>query len=238
MFDPVYQFLQSIGYPHPIHPTEVHMPIGLVVGALIFSSIAVVFKREKLAEAARYCVILAFIWLFPTLILGIMDWQYFYSGAWLFPIKMKLMLLPLVIVSLGISILLSGKYGPASKGVLILYIMSFCLILAIGYYGGQLVYGGWSPQAPSQYKAGEQIFKANCSGCHPEGGNIAQPNLPVINSPKLLDFNSFIDFIRNPSNPDGSPGIMPAFPESKISNRQSRNLYDYIINVLQMPKRQ
>jgi uncharacterized membrane protein len=34
MFNSVYEFLGKIGYHHPIHPTEVHMPIGMVVGAL------------------------------------------------------------------------------------------------------------------------------------------------------------------------------------------------------------
>ncbi len=70
VLDSVYQFLQSIGYPHPIHPTEVHMPIGLVVGALILSLVSAIFKREKPAEAARYAVILAFRWSFPTTTTG------------------------------------------------------------------------------------------------------------------------------------------------------------------------
>ena len=37
MINFVYQLLARIGYTHPIHPTEVHMPIGLVVGAFIFA---------------------------------------------------------------------------------------------------------------------------------------------------------------------------------------------------------
>ena len=92
MFDFVYEFLARLGYTHPIHPTEVHMPIGLVVGALVFAYVAAIFKRRKLEPAARYCIILAFIWIFPTMLFGYMDWQHFYSGAWLFPIKVKLTL--------------------------------------------------------------------------------------------------------------------------------------------------
>ena len=40
MFNFVYEFLARLGYTHPIHPTEVHMPIGLLVGALIFAYFA------------------------------------------------------------------------------------------------------------------------------------------------------------------------------------------------------
>ena len=46
-FDAVYNLLAKLGYTHPIHPTEVHMPIGLVVGALVFIYIAVIFNRHK-----------------------------------------------------------------------------------------------------------------------------------------------------------------------------------------------
>ncbi len=213
------------------------MPIGLVVGALILSLVSAIFKREKPAEAARYAVILAFIWTFPTVLFGFMDWQYFYSGAWFLPIKMKLILAPLLIVLLGISILLGRKYGQRAKSVLVIYALCFCTVVALGYFGGQLVYGAWSPGAPKQYKAGEQLFKANCSGCHPQGGNIIQSNRPLINAPQLSEFNTFKAFIRNPREPGGSPGPMPAFPESKISDPQSRQLYNYIINILQRPKR-
>ncbi len=233
MFGPIYRFLQSIGYPHPIHPTEVHMPIGLVVGAFILTLVAVMFKKEKPAAAARYGVILAFIWAFPTILFGYMDWQYFFSGTWFLPIKVKLALAPLLILFLGISILLSRKYGPASKIVLFLYALSFCTVVVLGYFGGQLVYSAWTPPASKQYREGEQLFKANCSGCHPSGGNVVQPRLPVINSEQLGDFDKFNAFIRDPREPDGSTGIMPAFPESKISTAQARQLYEYILNVLQ-----
>ena len=73
MFNFVYKFLAGLGYTHPIHPTEVHMPIGLVVGAFIFAWIALLFRRPRLTQTARYCVTLAFIWVFPTMLFGIMD---------------------------------------------------------------------------------------------------------------------------------------------------------------------
>ncbi|MGW8188189.1 MAG: DUF2231 domain-containing protein, partial [Desulfobacterales bacterium] len=84
MFDPIYEILAKLGYSHPIHPTEVHMPIGLVVASLVFIYIAVIFRRHNLERTVRHCIVLAFIWIFPTMLFGYMDWQHFYAGAWLF----------------------------------------------------------------------------------------------------------------------------------------------------------
>ena len=61
MFNFVYEFLARLGYTHPIHPTEVHMPIGLVVGAFVFAWIAVLFHRPKLATTAlipQFCLLI------------------------------------------------------------------------------------------------------------------------------------------------------------------------------------
>jgi cytochrome c553 len=75
---------------------------------------------------------------------------------------------------------------------------------------------------------GGNIFFNNCVRCHPQGGNIIDPDLPIRGSKKLKDFNSFLNFIRNPKRPDGSRGVMPAFPESNISDQQAKELYQYI----------
>ena len=106
-----YAILNSLGYHHPFHPTQVHIPIGLVVGALIFALVALVFRRERLVITPRHCIILAFIWVFPSMILGIMDWQQFYAGAWILPFKAKLITAPILAVLLGLAIFLGRKYG-------------------------------------------------------------------------------------------------------------------------------
>jgi uncharacterized membrane protein len=234
MFEPIYQFLDKIGYPHPIHPTEVHMPIGLVVSALVFFVIALLFKRQALSRTSRHCIILAFIWTFPTMLFGYMDWQHFYAGAWLFPIKMKIILACVLVVLLCVSVVAGRKLGAESKVLLVMYGLCFLTVVALGYFGGQMVYGDRSPHTSLQgYPVGQKIFKADCSGCHPQGGNIINPNLPLKSAPQLADFNTFLAFTRKPSRPDGSKGIMPPFPPSKISDQQERELYDYIVIVLQ-----
>ena len=232
MIDALYEFLNKIGYHHPIHPTEVHMPIGLMVGAFIFAVLAFVFRRQTLLLTPRHCIILTFIWVFPTILLGYMDWQHFYGGAWLFPIKVKLTVAPLLACLLVIAILLGRKYGATSRKVLSVYFLCFCSVVVLGYFGGQLVYGGRISGSPDAFKAGEKVFVANCSGCHPHGGNVLKPSLPLKGAPELKDFEAFSAFIRNPKMPDGSRGMMPAFFPSKISEIDAKALFEYVVNVL------
>jgi uncharacterized membrane protein len=233
MFDFVYRFLEKLGYTHPIHPTEVHMPIGLVVGTLIFALVAVIFHRDRLRFTPRQCLTLAFIWIFPTMLLGIMDWQHFYHGELLFPIKVKLVVAPLLAVLMVIALLLGRKYGAQSKAAISLYFLCFCAVVVLGYFGGQLVYGTSSSPSLQQYKAGQKIFVANCSPCHPHGENVIKPNLPLKGSPKLVNFDTFSGFIRNPRLPDGSKGAMPDFSTAKLPEKEAKALYGYITHVLE-----
>ena len=85
------------------------MPIGLVTGALVLGFVAWFFRRPSLWQAARYCLILALIFLIPTALLGYMDWQYYYAGAWLFYIKMKLILAGVLLVLLSIGLIVTRK---------------------------------------------------------------------------------------------------------------------------------
>ena len=232
MLDEIYQFLEKVGYPHPIHPTEVHMPIGLVVGALVFALIAVIFRRERLSWTTRHCIVLAFIWIFPTMLFGIMDWQHFYGGALLLPIKVKLIVTPILLVLLLAAILLARKYGTLSRFVLPVYFLCFFCVVVLGYFGGQLVYGGKTTTAPEAFKVGENIFAANCSVCHPHGGNAIDPRKPVLHSPKIERLDAFLAWIRHPTAP------MPGFQASKISDAEVGELYAYIMSVLEGTKKE
>ncbi|MEJ2658831.1 MAG: hypothetical protein P8012_16865, partial [Desulfobacterales bacterium] len=171
MFNFVYEFLASLGYTHPIHPTEVHMPIGLVVGSFIFAFVAVSFKRPQLRDAVKYCIILAFIWVFPTMLFGYMDWQHFYAGAWLFPIKVKIPMAFTLLVLLGLAIIVRRKKGAGSIPALVLYTLCFMSVVVLGYFGGQLTYGTRAASISPEFKTGEKLFHANCSACHPNGKN-------------------------------------------------------------------
>ena len=160
MFDPIYQFLANHGYSHPIHPTEVHMPIGLVVASLVFIYIAVIFRRHNLEQTVRHCIILAFIWIFPTIFFGYMDWQHFYAGAWLFPIKVKLVAAAVLTVLLLLAVIVGHRRGAASKIAVTIYTLCFLVVVVLGYFGGQMVYGIKGASASRQHTApGEKYLR-------------------------------------------------------------------------------
>ena len=236
--DAFYDFLDRIGYMHPIHPAMVHMPIAFVVGGTAFILLAGFerFHRFRFRASAHYVLTLALIFWFPTVLFGIMDWQRYLGGAWLPVIKIKMVLAAVLLALLIIGVVL-GYRGTASIRILApIYGLCFATVLVLGYFGGQLVYAGLAPAGPAIYQAGEKVFDNNCTGCHAHGGNVIAPNLPLAGSPELSDFETFERFVRSPRMPDGSAGAMPPFPISKISDKQARALYEYIKHVIVNPR--
>lgn len=109
MLDNLYAFLAKHGFNEPLHSPITHMPIGLTVGALLFFLVAVIFKRKQLVLTARHASILAFIFVFPTVMLGVMDWIHFYHAALFTPIKIKMALASLALIVLGAGIILGSE---------------------------------------------------------------------------------------------------------------------------------
>jgi mono/diheme cytochrome c family protein len=95
---------------------------------------------------------------------------------------------------------------------------------------GQMMAPEKSQEAGSQ-SAGAKIFDDHCVSCHPGGGNIVIPALPLSDSRVLTNLKTFVAFLRNPRLPDGSPGSMPSFGRSKVSERQAKQLYQYLTTV-------
>ncbi len=225
-----YRFLESIGYPHPIHPTQVSMPIGLVVGTLILAIAALVMKKKETAAGAKYTAILAFIFVFPVAIAGLMDWLHYYDGVWFYPIQIKLALGIALLILLLFAVVLGWKRNGISGGLLAIYILAFANVVALGYFGGEIVFGARAPNAPPAYRFGEILFRGNCSGCHPFGGNKLAPKHPVIGAHVLAAADSFVNLIRNPEAP------MPAFGQQEIPNEAAEQLYRYIIQTWDQKK--
>jgi mono/diheme cytochrome c family protein len=75
---------------------------------------------------------------------------------------------------------------------------------------------------------GAGLFSENCAGCHAGGGNTIMPDLPLRGSSQLQNFKTFRVYIRYPTLPNGARGAMPGFPPSRISDRQMRDLYQYL----------
>jgi len=237
MFDGFYAFLDRLGYLHPIHPAMTHMPIGLVVGSLFLGTAGWLSDRPLLARSAYYTLVLALLFWFPTILFGLMDWQRYYAGAWLFPFEMKLILASLLFVLLLSGVLLGYRDPTRIKRLLPIYLLCFATVTALGYFGGQLVYGGRTPGGSAEFKAGERLFDSNCSGCHAHGGNAILSNYPLRSAPQLDKLEDFRRFIRNPRLSHGAKGPMPVFPPAKLSDTQVSDLYDYIVHAIEKPSR-
>ncbi len=222
-----YQLAGQFGYKHPIHPALVHLPIGLVAGAFIFGWLGLLSKKEGLVRSAGHCIILAFLFWFPVVLFGLMDWQHFYRGAWLLPIKIKMVLSGILfILLLSATLFFKFKKESKSKALLIIYTLGLFIVVLLGFFGAQLVYEEKTPKGARAYVAGEKIFVANCVICHPQGGNLIRPDRPIRNSSKLKDLDAFIPLIRHPKAP------MPSFPDTQISLSQAKELFQYIREVL------
>jgi mono/diheme cytochrome c family protein len=233
MVDWIYQFLANIGYTHPIHPALVHVPIGNVIAALIFGVIGLALRKQGLGRAAYYALVLAFFSLIPGIFFAVTDWLRYFGGVWLFWIKMKVALAAILTVLLFIAIVTGRRDAGATSRTVILTFLCFLTIVGLGYYGANLVYSG-IPRAPTkELEEGRQIFAVNCRFCHPQGGNVIRPSLPVLGASQLSDVKTFTSYLRNPLLPNGEKGGMPVFSSSKISDRQIEALYAYVKQVLE-----
>jgi len=231
MIGHLYQFLYNLGYSEPIHPAVVHIPIGILTGAFVLGVLSYCFHGPMMGRAARYAIVISFVSLFPAMLFGFMDWQHFFAAGWLFQIKMKLALACVLLVLTFIA-MIAGRGSEQTSGRAVV-LTTLCLLVAVGlgYFGGQLVYGGRVPPGPRELRAGEKVFLGNCSGCHPYGGNIVDADAPVRGAPPLKNGEAFIRWLRDPRLDNGARGVMPPFLPSRISDAQAVELRRYILNV-------
>jgi len=169
MIELIYQTLAEFGHTHPLHPTLTHIPIGMVIGALIFMLVALIFHKSNLTQSARHCSVLALIAAMPTALLGLMDWQHFYGGSLLFPIKIKLVLAGILIIFLILTVIFGLLGETFSKIVVFLNVLCLLTVMGLGYFGGELVYGAKAPAAGLEEgpaAEGAMLFQQNCSACH------------------------------------------------------------------------
>lgn len=230
MLSALYQLLTSLGYPSPIHPPLTHMPIGLVTGALILGFVARFFHSEKLSYAARACVILALIFALITMLFGFMDWQHYYSGGWLHPIKMKLILAGVLLGLLILAAILGQGMRLPNSAVLVVYALCFFTVVGLGWFGDKLTFSARIDALPKKFHPGVILFINDCSSCHPGGGNLIAPDLQLRWSDKLKTFSVFTQWVRHPKPP------MPSYGPSRLPDRQAKVLYKYLFDFIWKPE--
>ncbi len=175
MASQLYEMLSSIGYHHPLHPALAHLPVGLTIGGFIFIFLAYVLKRPNYARTAKHCAALALLASIPTMIVGYLDWQHFYGGSFMFPIKMKLVLAATLPILLTVAVAGGKRSENRFASRLLMLFLSLLVVSGIGYFGGELVYGkktiasskaGPLVAATESVVAGGKIFESKCSFCH------------------------------------------------------------------------
>ncbi len=139
MFGFVYEILNEVGFTHPLHPAITHLPMGMVMGAFIFSLLSI--KLPALAKTAYHCVVVALVFVIPTMVLGIMDWQHFYQGEWSGPIITKFVLAGFFTLFLVVALVVARRENLHPAALWVVY--GLCLVTAIGlgFTGGEIQYG-------------------------------------------------------------------------------------------------
>jgi len=234
MIDALYALLKTLGFDEPLHAPITHLPIGLVVGAFTFFVVALIFNKKQLIPSARHAAILAFVFAFPTIILGVFDWMHFYHGILMPAIVIKIGFATVVLLALGAAIILGGEIKLHSRWLTVLYSIAFIAIMGLGYFGTGIIRGraiiempaatgktlsAGVPAASPEYTRGHAVFTSNCQACHANGAN-ANPE-------------KFLAFVRKPTMPDGSAGEMPNFPVDQITDAQVSDLYAYVTKAWQ-----
>jgi mono/diheme cytochrome c family protein len=253
MIDALYQLLSKLGFTDPLHAPLTHLPIGLVIGAFLFFLVAIIFGRKNLVPTARHVSILAFLFVFPTILFGVFDWLHFFHGALIAPIKYKMILASAVLVLLAVGIILGSGLKVRTAPMMVIYALAVVSVVGLGWFGGKLVYGGFAPasleaaQAAAQgatqpdgkssggsaaTTAGAKLYAESCASCHPNGGNVVAAELPLKTSKKLSSAADFTAFLRAPRMPDGSEGSMPPFPADQVSDKQAADLRTWIVSMI------
>nr|WP_319393983.1 DUF2231 domain-containing protein [uncultured Desulfobacter sp.] len=141
MFDMVYELLSKVGFTHPLHPAFTHIPMGMVMGAVIFRFASFLPKLKMLAKTGYHCVILGLLGLFPTALTGIMDWQYRYGGEWEGLIIIKMILAVVLGIALIVVMIKDDPENPKLNWMTGLYFILILMAVGLGYSGGDLVFG-------------------------------------------------------------------------------------------------
>lgn len=137
----IYSTLETIGFAHPLHPALTHIPMGMVIGCFFFGLTAFFTKNKIFIRTALHCSVVGLLFILPTIIAGVLDWQYFYSSTLSFFIILKFILATALTVLLAYSAWVNIN-GGSTKQLLILYTLCLACAGGLGFSGGELVYGG------------------------------------------------------------------------------------------------
>ncbi len=141
MTEIIFEFLNNIGFTHPVHPALTHIPMGMVMGAVVFRLAAFLPRMKMLAKTGYHCAVLALLGVAPTVFTGYLDWQYRYGGVWEFLIVLKMALAAVLTILLVMVVIKDDAENPRLDRRTGFYLLLVLVAIGLGYSGGELQYG-------------------------------------------------------------------------------------------------
>jgi len=159
-----YGLLGLVGFAHPLHPVLITMVVGPTIASFLFVAVAFFFKKPEFYRTSRQLTVVAFVFWFPTVAVGVLDWIHFYGGSGqMVEIHVKFVLAGVLFLLLLGNILLFKKGQQRPLIPLVLMLLATVTVSALGYYGGEIVFGG----AKTESKAA--LAPAGSAAADPEG---------------------------------------------------------------------
>jgi len=157
-----YNVLGLVGFAHPLHPVLITMVVGPVIASFLFAAVALLFKKPEFYKTSRQLTVVAFIFWFPTVAVGILDWIHFYDASTKMteiPIKMILAGVLFLVLLGNIFLFKAGEKQPLIPVILML--VATGLVSALGYFGGNIVFGSETAKAEAAAPAGKSGVAAD-----------------------------------------------------------------------------
>ena len=135
MITSIFEFLNSAGLPHFLHPALVCLPAGLISGALVFRVAAFVPRFRVLARTGYHCMGLALAVNLIAALTGYLDWRYSLAGEWTFPLALKMGLAAILTVLLIIVMVKDDPEHPGFNRSTFFYFLAVLLVIGLGFLG-------------------------------------------------------------------------------------------------------
>ena len=169
-----YDLLGLVGFAHPLHPVLITMVVGPVIASFLFAAIAFFFHKPDFYKTSRQLTVVAFLFWFPTVAVGIIDWVHFYGGSTnMAEINAKLVLAGILFLLLLGNILLfkAGQKQPLIP--LILMLFAAANVSALGFYGGEIVFGSGKKTEVAASAGSTAVNEAGYKTLSQEGFDLA-----------------------------------------------------------------
>ena len=140
MTEVIFEFLNKIGFVHPLHPAFTHIPMGMVMGAVTFRLVSFLPRLKILARTGYHCIILGLLGMAPTAFSGYLDWQHTFGGTWEFLIILKMVLAVILTVLLAAIAIMDDPENPRFDKTTLFYFLTLLLAIGLGFSGGELTH--------------------------------------------------------------------------------------------------